>query len=179
MTTLPPVGDRRFVVQRHRARALHYDFRLQVTDALVSWAVPKGPTLDPDVRRMAVRVEDHMLSHFDFEGAIPAGRPGGGDVIVWDWGKWVLSGADDPAAAIDAGDLHFDLFGEKLAGRFALVRRNRNGGLDSQRGVRAQWLLVHKHDQHAVPGWDPERFPKSVKSGRTNDEVREGALPSA
>lgn len=167
--TAPPPGHR-FVVQRHRATRLHYDLRLEAGGVLLSWAVPKGPTLDPDVRRMAVHVEDHPLDYFDFEGVIPAGEYGGGDVIVWDWGTWELAGGDDPFAAVEAGDLHFDLHGEKLAGRFALVRRG-------PPGEREQWLLIHKHDDHAVPGWDPEDHPRSVKSGRTNDEVK--AAPAA
>ncbi|MCU1452684.1 MAG: ATP-dependent ligase [Acidimicrobiales bacterium] len=162
----PPAGDARFVVQRHRARRLHYDLRLEVDGVLVSWAVPKGPTLDPSARRLAVHVEDHPLEYFDFEGVIPSGEYGGGDVIVWDWGHWQLApGGDDPAAAVAAGSLHVDLFGEKLRGRFALVRRGHQGD-------KEQWLLVHKHDDAAEEGWDPEAFPRSVKSGRTNDEVK-------
>jgi len=167
---IAPTPGNRFVVQRHRASRLHYDLRLEAAGVLLSWAVPKGPTLDPDVRRMAVHVEDHPLDYFDFEGVIPEGEYGGGDVVVWDWGTWELAGADDPLAAVDAGDLHFDLHGEKLAGRFALVRRG-------DRGEREQWLLIHKHDDSAVPGWDPEDYPRSVKSGRTNDEVK--AAPAA
>src|SRR5690606_7600110 len=120
--------------------------------------------------RMAVHVEHHPLDYFDFEGVIPAGEYGGGDVIVWDWGTWELAGGDDPFAAVEPGDLHFDLHGAKLAGRFALVRRG-------PPGEREQWLLIHKHDDHAVPGWDPEAHPRSVKSGRTNDEVK--AAPAA
>jgi bifunctional non-homologous end joining protein LigD len=154
----------RFVVQRHRASRLHYDLRLEAGGVLLSWAVPKGPTLDPDVRRMAVHVEDHPLEYFDFEGVIPAGEYGGGDVIVWDWGTWELAGADDPFAAVAAGDLHFDLHGEKLSGRFALVRRGAKGN-------REQWLLIHKHDESAVSGWDAEDHPRSVKTGRTNVDV--------
>ena len=110
-------------MQRHRARRLHYDLRLEAAGVLVSWAVPKGPTLDADVKRMAAHVEDHPLDYFDFEGVIPAGEYGGGDVIVWDWGTWSLAKGKDPLKAIEAGDLHFDLHGEKLRGRFALVRR--------------------------------------------------------
>jgi bifunctional non-homologous end joining protein LigD len=166
----PPAAGRRFVVQRHRATRLHYDLRLEADGVLLSWAVPKGPTLDPDVRRMAIHVEDHPLDYFDFEGVIPAGEYGGGDVIVWDWGTWDPADADDPIEAVARGDLHFDLHGDKLAGRFALVRRGR------QRD-REQWLLIHKHDDHAVPGWDAEDHPRSVKTGRTNDEVK--AAPSA
>jgi bifunctional non-homologous end joining protein LigD len=124
----PRAGDRRFVVQRHRARRLHYDLRLEIDGVLVSWAVPKGPTLDPDARQLAVHVEDHPLDYFDFEGVIAKGEYGGGDVIVWDWGTWSPARTDDPAAAVDAGELHFDLCGEKLSGRFALVRRSGRGG---------------------------------------------------
>ncbi|MGP4020673.1 non-homologous end-joining DNA ligase [Saccharopolyspora sp. 5N708] len=171
--TAEPSGDaaigavgNRFVVQRHRARRRHYDLRLELAGVLVSWAVPKGPTLDPGARRMAVHVEDHPLEYADFEGTIPAGEYGGGDVIVWDRGTWDPVDTDDPAAAIEAGTLHFDLHGEKLAGRFVLVRR----------GER-QWLLLHKKDEHAVPGWDPEDHLQSVRSGRTNEEV--AAAPEA
>jgi bifunctional non-homologous end joining protein LigD len=162
----PDAGGRRFVVQRHRARRLHYDFRLEIDGVLVSWAVPKGPTLDPDVRRAAFHVEDHPLEYFDFEGVIPAGQYGGGDVIVWDAGTWQPGKAADPAAAIAQGELHVDLQGEKLRGRFVLVR-TKGGG----RG-REDWLLLHKRDEFAVAGWDAEDHPRSVLSGRTNDEVK-------
>ncbi len=156
----------RFVVQRHRARRLHYDFRLEMGGVLVSWAVPKGPTLDPKVRRAAFRVEDHPLDYFDFEGVIPAGQYGGGDVIVWDAGTWHLHPSTDPAAALAAGELHLDLFGEKLRGRFILVRtRTDSSG-------KEEWLILHKHDEYAVDGWSPEDHPRSVLSGRTNDEVK-------
>ena len=160
-----PVEERRFVVQRHRARRLHYDFRLEVDGVLASWAVPKGPTLDPSVRSLAVHVEDHPIEYRDFEGVIPTGQYGGGDVIVWDRGTWQPAKEGDPAEAIANGEIHFDLFGEKLRGRFVLVRtRGRDGGQD-------QWLMLHKHDDWAVSGWNPEDHPASVKSGRTNDEV--------
>jgi bifunctional non-homologous end joining protein LigD len=157
----------RFVVQRHRARRLHYDFRLELDGVLVSWAVPKGPTLDPRARQLAVHVEDHPVEYFDFEGVIPRGEYGGGDVIVWDWGTWQEAKGQDPARAIQRGDLHFDIQGQKLAGRFVLVRRDREGGGSG----KEQWLLLHKDDDHARAGWDPEDHPLSVKSGRTNDEV--------
>lgn len=154
-------GAPRFVVQRHRARRLHYDLRFEIGGVLVSWAVPRGPTLDPDLRRTAVHVEDHPIEYLDFEGVIPRGEYGGGDVIVWDRGTWEPHATDDPAAAVQAGDFHADLFGEKLRGRFILVRRDGD-----------QWLLLHKHDEFAVTGWNPEDYPASVLSGRTNDEVK-------
>jgi bifunctional non-homologous end joining protein LigD len=150
---------------------LHYDLRLEMNEVLVSWAVPKGPTLDPRTRHLAVHVEDHPLDYYDFEGVIAHGEYGGGDVIVWDWGTWNPAWTDDPAAAVESGELHFDLHGEKLAGRFALIRRS------SRNDDGKQWLLVHKHDEHARPGWNPEDEPRSVKSGRTNDEV--AAAPAA
>jgi len=166
----PMAQGNRFVVQRHRATNLHYDLRLEAAGVLLSWAVPKGPTLDPDVKRLAMHVEDHPLEYFDFEGVIPRDDYGGGDVIVWDWGTWRLAKGDDALAAVADGDLHFELFGQKLAGRFVLVRRGKPGD-------REQWLLMHKHDDAAVKGWNPEEHPRSVKSSRTNDEVR--AAPAA
>jgi bifunctional non-homologous end joining protein LigD len=163
--TAGPDGGR-FVVQRHRARRLHYDFRLEINGVLASWAVPKGPTLDPTVRRLAVHVEDHPIEYRDFEGVIPAGEYGGGDVIVWDRGTWSPVDTTDPAQAIAGGELHFDLHGEKLKGRFVLVRTGR-----PVEGEQEQWLLLKKRDEYAQPGWDPEAHPASVKSGRTNEQT--------
>src|SRR5436853_4073061 len=103
-TSAPPTGTGRFVVQRHRATRLHYDFRLEIDGVLVSWAVPKGPTLDPSVRRMAVHVEDHPIEYFDFEGVIPARQHGAGDVIVWDWGTFEAEPpGTDPGKAVRDG----------------------------------------------------------------------------
>jgi bifunctional non-homologous end joining protein LigD len=164
-------GERRFVVQRHRARALHYDLRFEIDGVLVSWAVPKGPTLDPKVKRMAVHVEDHPMEYAAFEGVIPQGQYGGGDVIVWDHGTWEPYGTDDPAAAVAEGELHAEVHGEKLRGRLVLVRREDKGP-----GHENEWLLLHKRDEHAVEGWDPEAHPRSVVSGLTNEEVK--ASPS-
>ena len=158
--------DRLFVVQLHRARRRHYDFRLEVEGVLASWAMPKGPSLDPSVRALAVHVEDHPMEYREFEGVIPAGQYGGGDVTVWDRGTWEPREGDDPASAIAAGELHFDLHGEKLRGRFVLVRTRVERG-------KEQWLMLHKHDEWAAPGWKPDDHPRSVKSGRTNDEVKE------
>jgi bifunctional non-homologous end joining protein LigD len=154
-------GEGRFVVQRHRASRLHYDVRFEIDGVLASWAVPKGPTLDPSSRRLAVHVEDHPIDYLLFEGVIPAGEYGGGDVIVWDTGTWTPVHTEDPGAAVRSGELHAELFGKKLRGRLVLVRR----------GEGKQWMLLHKRDAHAVDGWDPEDHPLSVLTGRTNDEV--------
>lgn len=173
----PPAAGaegRRFVVQRHRARRLHYDVRLELDGVLVSWAVPRGPTLDPAARRMAVHVEDHPLEYAAFEGVIPRGQYGGGDVIVWDHGTWEPYKSDDPAAELREGQLHAELHGERLRGKFLLVRSDRRGGGargGARDGDKEQWLLLHKRDEHAVEGWDAEDHPTSVVSGRTNDEV--------
>ena len=165
-------------------RRLHYDLRFEIDGVLVSWAVPHGP--DPGSRRQApgVHVEDHPIEYLDFEGVIPAGEYGGGDVIVWDFGTWEPHDTDDPAAAVAAGELHVDVTGHKLRGRLVLVRsggsRTRGGKRGAPRVSRLeagsteseQWLLLHKDDDDAVSGWDPEDYPESVLSGRTNDQVR-------
>lgn len=160
-----------FVVQRHRATRLHYDFRLEIGGVLVSWAVPKGPTLDPAARRMAVRTEDHPIEYQEFEGVIPRGEYGGGDVIVWDRGTWEPEETDDPARAVADGELKFTIHGEKLGGRFTIVRTDRRGGSGDD---QEKWLLIKKRDAFAVDGWDAEAHPRSAKSGRTNDEVAAG-----
>jgi bifunctional non-homologous end joining protein LigD len=167
----------RFTIQRHRATALHYDFRLEIGGVLVSWAVPKGPTLDPSQRRLAMRTEDHPIEYLDFEGVIPKRQYGAGDVIVWDWGHFEPEAeTPDPEAALRAGELKFVLHGEKVRGRFTIVRtdrRGRGGGDDE----RERWLLLHKRGPAAVDGWDAEDHPRSAKTGRTNDEVRDGVEP--
>src|SRR5919112_1815789 len=175
--TEPPRGTGRFVVQRHRATRLHYDFRLEIDGVLVSWAVPKGPTLDPGIRRMAVHVEDHPIEYFDFEGVIPKGQYGAGDVIVWDWGTYLPEDeTPDPVAAVENGELKFELHGEKLKGRFTIVRTSRRPGSAPTTAFEddesEQWLLIKKRDTVAAAGWDAEQLPQSVKTGRTNDEVK-------
>ena len=159
------VGDRRFVVQRHRARRLHYDVRFQIDGVLVSWSVPKGPSLDPSVRRLAIRTEDHPLEYYSFEGVIPEGEYGGGDVIVWDLGTYEVHGPGSPADQRADGELHLEVHGEKLRGHFMLVRTKPDRG-------REQWLMFHNRDEDALHRWDPEEHPESVLSGRTNDEVK-------
>jgi bifunctional non-homologous end joining protein LigD len=152
-------GKRRsFVIQKHAATRLHYDFRLELEGTLVSWAVPKGPSLDPSVRRMAVHVEDHPLSYASFEGTIPKGQYGAGTVIVWDRGEWVP--VADPVAGYRAGKLKFDLHGEKLRGRWNLVRiKNR---ADER---QEPWLLIKEDDEEARPATEydiVEALPDSV-----------------
>jgi len=171
-----PSRSGRYVVQRHRATRLHYDFRLEIEGVLVSWAVPKGPTLDSSIRRMAVHVEDHPIDYFDFEGIIPARQYGAGDVIVWDWGTWEGEAPTlDGRKAIEDGELKFTLKGEKLRGRFTIVRTGGRRGADTGRPFEddsEQWLLIHKRGPESTEGWDAEQFPASVKTGRTNDEVK-------
>jgi bifunctional non-homologous end joining protein LigD len=162
-------GGLRFVVQRHRASSLHYDLRFEMGGVLASWAVPKGPTLDPAVRRLAMHVEDHPLEYADFEGVIPHGEYGGGDVIVWDTGTWEPVETDDPVKAVADGELHAEVSGRKLTGRLVLVRTK----IDE--AGKESWLLLHKLDDAAVDGWDPEEHPRSVLTGRTNAEVRADA----
>lgn len=149
-----------FVIQKHDARNLHYDFRLELDGVLKSWAVPKGPSLDPSQKRLAVHVEDHPLGYGSFEGSIPAGQYGAGDVIVWDRGVWQPH--DDPRKAYAAGKLKFTLIGEKLAGDWTLVRTRLKGS-----GDKEQWLLIKENDQQARPVADydvVQAEPKSVLS---------------
>lgn len=135
----------RYVIQRHQARRLHYDFRLEIDGVLVSWAVPKGPSLDPAVKRLAVHVEDHPLEYGEFEGDIPAGQYGAGHVDIWDRGTWTP--ASDPARSLAKGHLKFELDG-RLQGQWLLLRTGKDGN---------QWLLRKLDDEHAVPGHDAER----------------------
>ncbi|UCJ15993.1 DNA ligase D [Pseudomonas sp. MM211] len=154
-------GALRFVVQKHDARNLHYDFRLELQGTLKSWAVPKGPSLDPTQKRLAVHVEDHPLEYATFEGSIAEGNYGAGDVIVWDQGIWQPEG--DPVAAYEAGKLKFTLIGEKLTGAWTLVRTRLKGSGDKQ-----QWLLIKERDDVARPAGDYDivsALPASVISG--------------
>src|SRR6188508_389901 len=150
----PSAGPPRFVVQRHRATRLHYDFRLEVDGVLVSWAVPRGPSMRPLERRMAARTEDHPMEYLDFEGVIPKGEYGGGDVIVWDIGTWEPEEeTSDPAKALAKGELKFVLHGERLAGRWVIVRTSGRGSRFGQDGDQDQWLLMHKRDETSDETW--------------------------
>jgi DNA ligase D-like protein (predicted 3'-phosphoesterase) len=151
-----------FVVQEHQATAHHYDFRLEVDGVMRSWAVPKGPSLDPAVKRLAVQVEDHGMAHNDFEGATGSG----GGVIVWDRGSYEQGGRVPWPEALDRGHAVFVLHGEKLAGGFALQRTGRGDA------AKPQWLLVKRRDDDARPGSDvTATHPRSVASGRTLGEL--------
>lgn len=159
-----PASALRFVVQKHDARRLHYDFRLELDGALKSWAVPKGPSLDPKDKRLAVHVEDHPLAYASFEGSIPQGQYGAGDVIVWDQGVWKPLDAD-PEAAYRAGKLKFTLIGEKLAGDWNLVRTSMRAS-----GDKEQWLLIKERDEAARSADDYDivkEQPQSVLTGAT------------
>ncbi len=169
----------RFVVQKHDATRLHYDFRLELDGVLKSWAVPKGPSLDPADKRLAMQVEDHPVSYFDFEGNIPEGNYGAGSVMVWDVGTWqplspvpvegkYVPGTDAEAREMLAkGDLKFRLKGKRLKGDFALVKmRSRRPG---SKGT--EWLMIKKHDEYVVEGYDAGDIDESALSGKSMDEI--------
>ena len=152
----------RFVVQKHQARSLHYDFRLETGGVLVSWAVPKGPSKDPKVRRLAVRVPDHAIDYLLFEGTLPEDEYGAGEVIVWDYGEYepLRLGTYDAATALREGTLRFALYGTKLRGEWAIFRtRFAEGG-------REHWLLQKLKDAFAEADYDPGREPSSALSGK-------------
>ncbi|HLE59658.1 MAG TPA: DNA ligase D [Candidatus Limnocylindria bacterium] len=174
-----PIEQRtgRFVVHRHRATRLHYDLRLEVDGVLASWAVPRGPSLDPDQKRLAQRTEDHPIEYLTFEDVIPGGQYGAGDMIVWDWGTFEPEATDDPAAALRGGELKFRLAGERLRGRFTLIHTGGRRDTSGRSSDAGQWLLIHKRDGAAVPGWDAESLSTSVRSGRTNQELADGLAP--
>jgi bifunctional non-homologous end joining protein LigD len=169
----------RFVIQKHRATRLHYDFRLELDGVLKSWAVPKGPSLDPADKRLAMQVEDHPVSYFDFEGIIPEGNYGAGSVMVWDVGTWfplspvTVNGKYEPGtdadarAMLDKGDLKFRLAGKKIKGDFGLIHiKSRRSG---SKGT--EWLLIKKHDEYEQAAYDIDKFDKSVLSKRNMAQI--------
>lgn len=167
--------SRRFVVQKHAATRLHYDLRLELDGVYKSWAVTKVPSLDPAVRRLAVEVEDHPLDYGTFEGTIPKGQYGGGTVQLWDRGSWTPQ-TDDPAMrALADGHLKFELKGERLKGRWALVRM-RDEEARRGRKIRHNWLLIKEKDAVAQPGAADALLSEvtSAKTGRTMEEIAAG-----
>ncbi len=156
-----------FCVQRHDARRLHYDLRLQHNGVLLSWAVPQGPGLDPAVKKLAVHVEDHPIDYATFEGVIPAGNYGAGSVMLWDIGTWHALTDVAVDRQLERGDLKFFISGRKIRGEFALVRMKPTG-------KQEEWLLLKKKDRYALAGWDPEDFSWSVATGRTQEQIAAG-----
>jgi bifunctional non-homologous end joining protein LigD len=173
VTPEPDGGSRRkaprkkallFVIQKHQASQLHYDFRLEWGGVLLSWAIPKGPSLDPSVKRLAAQVEDHPLEYGGFEGVIPEGEYGAGTVMLWDRGNW-LPEVPDVGAALSKGNLKFTLYGQKLHGSWVLVR-TRLG-----RSTKPQWLLIKHRDEYASAEDIEAKEPRSVASRRLMAEI--------
>jgi bifunctional non-homologous end joining protein LigD len=172
--TAPAKQKLAFVIQKHAASHLHYDLRLELDGVMKSWAVPKGPSLDPSVKRLAMQVEDHPIEYNKFEGTIPKGEYGGGTVMLWDRGTYHYGGSDpDPLNALrhgyKKGDFKFVLNGKRLRGSWVLVRTRRG-----EEG-RAQWLLIKHRDEYAVPASDVTgEYQTSVATGRTMEEIASG-----
>lgn len=161
-----------FVIQKHEARRTHFDFRLEHDGVLKSWAVTRGPSLDPGQKRLAVMTEDHPLEYGGFEGVIPKGEYGAGPVMIWDEGTWEPIG--DPDEGLAKGDLKFRLYGKRLKGEFVLVRMKPK---KEDRG-RQNWLLIKKRDEYAGEGDEPtETYETSARSGRTMEQIRSGDVP--
>ena len=161
-----PAGNL-YIIQKHAASHLHYDLRLELDGVLKSWAVPKGPSLNPAEKRLAVHVEDHPIEYGTFEGIIPEAEYGGGTVMLWDRGTWEPEG--DPQKGYAKGDFKFKLHGEKLKGSWVLARMKGKAG-----GEGKNWLLIKKRDSEAISGSDPEpveTMNRSVASGRTMQEI--------
>src|SRR5215472_17211343 len=177
--TPEPAGEKgsaaagnRFVVQKHDATRLHYDFRLEIDGTLKSWAVPKGPSLNPADKRLAMQTEDHPLEYAGFEGVIPEGQYGAGPVMVWDRGTFEPEGELSATQQLERGDLKFTLHGRKLRGGFVLVKLRQ-----PQKQQGKPWLLIKHKDAHVDPSWNVDDHDGSVLSGRTLKEIKDG-LPA-
>ncbi len=153
----------RFVVQEHHARNLHYDFRLEMAGVLKSWAIPKGPSLNPAEKRLAVTVADHPLEYFDFEGIIPAGQYGAGAVVVWDHGNYNLIEGVDPVKVVEAGKLVMELRGTILKGGFTLVKMKGRG--------EKNWLLIKKKDEYSRTDWTLPKALTKENLGRLREKI--------
>ena len=163
-------ADNTFVVQKHDATRLHYDFRLAIDGTLKSWAVPKGPSLNPNDKRLAVQTEDHPMDYANFEGSIPAGSYGAGEVMVWDRGTYQVEGKGDALSQVQRGEIKFSLNGEKLRGSFVIVKLK-----NSQKGN--EWLMIKHKDAAADPEWDIEEHDGSVLTGRVLGEIKSEEAP--
>src|ERR1700719_675243 len=167
----PPKNEKkaghRFVVQRHDATRLHYDFRLEMDGVLKSWAVPKGPSLNPADKRLAIHVEDHPLDYGGFEGTIPEGNYGAGDVILWDKGTYTPEGSLSAQEQLRKGDLKIILRGHKLNGSFVLVKLKNSS-------KQNEWLLIKHRDEYVQTDWNIEEHGASVKSGKLPGPPRHG-----
>ena len=152
----------RFVIQKHGARRLHYDLRLEMDGVLKSWAVPKGPSLHREEKRLAVHVEDHPIEYADFEGIIPPDNYGAGPVIIWDRGRYRLIKAGDPVEQLEQGKLDVEFFGHKMRGTWTLARMSK---------TEKDWLLLKKADPFVAETELTERYPQSVVSGLTLEEI--------
>src|SRR6266566_2011289 len=173
------LGRLRFVIQKHAARQLHFDLRLELDGVMKSWAVPKGPSLDPSVKRLAMQVEDHPIDYNTFEGTIPEGEYGGGTVMLWDRGTYSADAASSPDEEEDVireslrrGDLKITFHGERLHGSFALVRMR--FARDDSSSSKPQWLLIKHRDEFATKEDVVAENMTSVDSGRTMDEITSG-----
>ncbi len=169
-----PFGGHRFVVQKHDAARLHYDFRLEIDGVLKSWAVPKGPSMNPADKRLAIQTEDHPLEYATFEGVIPDGHYGAGPVMVWDAGTFETEGTLAPRQQLERGEIKFVLHGHKLRGSWTLVKLRQA----AEKGKGNAWLLIKHRDAAADPHWNIEEHDGSVLSGRRMKEIEEGVSPS-
>jgi bifunctional non-homologous end joining protein LigD len=158
-----PLAKTRFVVQEHHARQRHYDFRLEMAGVLKSWAVPKGPSLNPEEKRLAVMVNDHPTEHLDFEGIIPAGQSGAGPVVVWDQGVYELFEGGDPVKALEAGKIVMTLRGKILKGGFTLVKMKGRG--------EKNWLLIKKKDEYSDTGWTLRQALTEARKRRLREKM--------
>ena len=153
----------RFVVQEHHARHLHYDLRLEMEGVFKSWALPKGPSMNPAEKRLAIMVDDHPLAYYDFEGIIPVGHPGAGPVLVWDQGEYKISEGRNAREAFMTGNMGIELFGNILKGRFTLLKMKNRG--------EKNWLLIKAKDMHSQPNWVLQKAMTNERKNRLEPRI--------